>query len=188
MIRRVINKLNRMQAANLKQKLQRNWQNRRININANCRIADTVVLDTDKKGTIEIGEKTEILTGCCLMTYGGSIKIGNNCSINPYTLIYGHGLGTVIGDNVLIAGHCVVIPTNHVFKDLEKPINQQGLSSKGICIESNVWIGAGCQILDGVTIGTGAIVAAGSVVNKSVAPFTIVGGVPAKLIKNRTNL
>lgn len=187
MIKRILNKIIRMNVASNKLKQQRNWQSKRVDIQPNCRIADTVVIDTDKVGTIQIGERTEVLTGCCLMTYGGSIKIGSNCSINPYTLIYGHGLGTVIGDNVLIAGHCVVIPTNHVFKDLHKPINQQGLSSKGICIESNVWIGAGCQILDGVTIGTGAIVAAGSVVNKSVAPNTIVGGVPAKLIKNRAD-
>jgi acetyltransferase-like isoleucine patch superfamily enzyme len=118
------------------------------------------------------------------MTYGGVIKIGDGCSINPYSILYGHG-NLTIGNNVLIAAHTVIIPANHNFKDLEIPIHQQGLTTKGICIEDNVWIGAGCKILDGVTIGFGAIVAAGAVVTKDVVPNTIVGGVPARLLKTR---
>jgi acetyltransferase-like isoleucine patch superfamily enzyme len=119
------------------------------------------------------------------MAYGGCITIGDNCSINPYTVLYGHGKGLVIGSNVLIAGHCLIIPANHVFARTDITINKQGTASKGIIIEDDVWIGAGCQVLDGVTIGKGAIIAAGSVVNKSVDAYTIVGGVPAGFIKNR---
>jgi acetyltransferase-like isoleucine patch superfamily enzyme len=100
-------------------------------------------------------------------------------------VLYGHG-NLTIGDNVLIAGHCLIIPANHVFTDINIPISNQGETKKGIIIEDNVWIGSGCRILDGITIGTGAIIAAGAVVNKDVLPNTIVGGVPAKLIKNRT--
>ncbi len=62
----------------------------------------------------------------------------------------------------------------------------QGLNKKGIKIGDNVWIGAGCTILDGVEIGTGSVVAAGSVVTKSVESYTIVAGVPAKVIKKRS--
>jgi acetyltransferase-like isoleucine patch superfamily enzyme len=119
------------------------------------------------------------------MTYGGIIEIGSNCSINPYTIIYGHGLGTKIGNNVLIAGHCMIIPANHNFSHTDVPINKQGINSKGIIIEDDVWIGSGCQILDGITIGKGAVIAAGAVVNKSVEPYNIVGGVPAKIIGKR---
>jgi acetyltransferase-like isoleucine patch superfamily enzyme len=150
------------------------------------RIHTTVSFDTSLGGKISVGSDNEILNGCLLMTYGGSITIGNNCSINPYTILYGHGEGLIIGNNVLIAGHCLIIPANHVFSRTDLPINRQGTSSKGIVIGDDVWIGAGCQILDGVTIGQGAIVAAGSVVNKNVTPFSIVGGVPASLIKIRT--
>lgn len=157
-----------------------------VSIGQGNKIHSTASLDTSMGGTIAIGSNNEILNGSLLMTYGGSIRIGDNCSINPYTVLYGHGAGLVIGNNVLIAGHCLVIPANHVFTRTDITINKQGTESKGILIEDDVWIAAGCQILDGVTIGKGAIVAAGSVVNKSVEPYTIVGGVPARFIKNRS--
>jgi len=119
------------------------------------------------------------------MTYGGSIKIGNDCSINPYTIIYGHGKGVSIGDKVLIAAHTLIIPSNHTFDKLDIPIGHQQPKSKGIIIRDNVWIGAGCQILDGVCINQGAVVAAGSVVNKDVPENAVVAGVPAMIIKYR---
>jgi acetyltransferase-like isoleucine patch superfamily enzyme len=146
----------------------------------------TATFDTTTGGRIVIGSGNEILNGCLLMTYGGSITIGDQCSINPYTVLYGHGKGLVIGNNVLIAGHCLFIPANHIFSRKDIAINKQGTESKGIIIEDDVWIAAGCQILDGVTIGKGAIIAAGSVVNKSVGNYAMVGGVPAVFIKNRT--
>jgi serine acetyltransferase len=153
-------------------------------IDPSVKIYPNVVLNTEYGGTITIGEKSELLHGVILMTYGGNIVIGNKCSINPYAILYGHG-NLTIGNNVLIAGHCLIIPANHIFEDIRRPINSQGETRKGIIIEDNVWIGAGCRILDGVTIGTGAVVAAGAVVSKNVCSNTVVGGIPAKLIKNR---
>lgn len=159
--------------------------NEKINIHSSVKIYPNVVFNTEYGGFIKVGSHTELLNGVLLMTYGGSIEIGNNCSINPYTVLYGHG-GLKIGNNVLIAGHCLIIPANHKFDKLAIPINAQGESRKGIIIEDNVWIGSGCQILDGVIIRTGAIIAAGAVVNKNVEKNCIVGGIPAKLIKVRT--
>ncbi|RZL32362.1 MAG: acyltransferase [Pedobacter sp.] len=156
-----------------------------ISVGNNNIIHPTTILDNTRGGEIIIGNNNEILNGCLLMTYGGKIAIGNRCSINPYTIIYGHGEGVKIADNVLIAGHCMLIPANHIFERTDIPINKQGTSSKGIVINQDVWIGAACTILDGVEIGEGAIVAAGSVVTKNVEPFTIVGGVPAKILKRR---
>ena len=153
-------------------------------IDPSVRIYENVVFDTKYGGSITIGKKCELLNGVLLMTYGGTIEIGNNCSINPYSIIYGHG-NLKIGNNVLIAAHTVIIPANHIFSDHSKPINNQGLTKLGIVIEDDVWIGAGCKILDGVTIGKGSVIAAGAVVNKDVANYTIVGGVPAKFIKKR---
>lgn len=150
------------------------------NIDWNCRFIKS-------SGEIIIGNRNEFVHGVLLMTYGGSIVIGNDCSINPYTIIYGHGKGTKIGNNVLIAGHCMLIPSTHNFSKLNIPINQQGESSSGIIIEDNVWLGTGCKILNGVTIGAGSIVAAGSVVTKSIEPNCVVGGVPAVLIKRRND-
>ena len=135
-------------------------------------------------GKIFIGKNSQILDGVLILTYGGTIDIGENCNINPYTIIYGHG-GTKIGNNVLIAGHCMIIPNNHIFSDKNIPISKQGCIAKGITIEDDVWIGHGCSILDGVTIGKGSIIAAGSVVSKSVEAYSVVAGVPAKKIKER---
>ena len=73
----------------------------------------------------------------------------------------------------------------HVFDDLEQPISKQGLTKKGIKIHNDVWIAANCVILDGVEIGEGSIIAAGSVVAKNVPPYSVVAGIPAKVIKNR---
>jgi acetyltransferase-like isoleucine patch superfamily enzyme len=156
-----------------------------ITVGPGNRLHKTVSFDNIRSGKIAIGSNNEILHGCLLMAYGGTITIGDNCSINPYTVLYGHGNGLSIGNNVLIAAHCVIVPANHIYQRTDIPINMQDVESKGVIIEDDVWIAAGCQVLDGVTIGKGSIVAAGSVVNKSVEPYSIVGGVPAKLLKKR---
>lgn len=118
------------------------------------------------------------------MAYGGEITMGDFCSVNPYTVLYGHG-GLHMGEGVRIAAHCVMIPANHNIDDPDIPVRKSGLTKKGIRIGNDVWIGARCVILDGVTIGEGAVIAAGAVVNRDVEPFMIVGGVPAKPIKSR---
>ena len=102
-------------------------------------------------------------------------------------MIYGHG-DTIIGDNVLIAGGCMIIPANHNFRTKQLPIVEQGLTAQGIKIHSDVWIGHGCSVLDNVTLGQGSVVAAGSVVNKSCPPFSVLAGVPACVIKTRREL
>jgi acetyltransferase-like isoleucine patch superfamily enzyme len=158
--------------------------NKNIKISNNVKILKTAIIENRFGGSIEILENSEILDGVMILTYGGNIKIGKRCSINANTILYGHG-GLTIGNDVLIAGHCMIIPSNHNFQLTSQPINSQGNTSKGIIIEDDVWIAHGCSILDGITIGKGSIIAAGSVVNKNIPPYTIYGGVPAKYLKNR---
>jgi len=136
-------------------------------------------------GRIIIGRQCQIHTGAILATYGGTIEIGDRVSINPYSVLYGHG-GLRIGSETLIAAHTVLIPANHNFTACDVPIREQGLTVKGIRIDSNVWIGAGVRILDGVTVGSGAVLAAGAVVTSDVAPGLVVGGVPARPLRCRT--
>jgi acetyltransferase-like isoleucine patch superfamily enzyme len=155
-----------------------------VKIANNVRVLKSALVEIRFGGSIEIDENTEVLDGVMILTYGGAIKIGKRSSINAQTILYGHG-GLTIGNDVLIAGHCMVIPSNHNFADKNKTIMSQGNTSKGITIEDDVWIAHGCSILDGVTIGRGAIIAAGSVVNKDVPANCIYGGVPAKFLKNR---
>jgi acetyltransferase-like isoleucine patch superfamily enzyme len=114
-----------------------------------------------------------------LLTYGGNIRIGNNCSVNPFTIIYGMG-GTLIGDGVRIAAHTVIVPENHNAATNQLPLYKAGSTKKGIRIDDNVWIGAGVRILDGVQIGRNTIIGAGSVVNRSLPANATAVGVPAK--------
>jgi serine acetyltransferase len=110
----------------------------------------------------------------------GRLVIGENTQLNPYTVIYGRA---VIGRKVMIAPHVMLAGGNHSFQRLDIPMMDQGSTDRGgIRIEDDVWVGANVVILDGVTLGTGAIVAAGSVVTKSIDPFCIVAGVPARKI------
>lgn len=156
-----------------------------IEIGNHAIIESNVTLNTSiGGGTIKIGNNCELRKGCQLLSYGGNILIGNNVSINPYTLVYGQG-NITIGNYVRIAAQCVLIPSNHVFSDPTLPIYAQGLINKGITIEDDVWIGCGVRILDGVTIARGCVIGAGSVVTKSTEAYGIYVGVPAVKIKSR---
>lgn len=135
-------------------------------------------------GSITIGRNCEVHDFAMILTYGGDITIGDNCSINPFTIVYGHG-GTRIGNGVRIAAHSVVIPANHNIVTNGEPLHLSGTTAKGIDIGDHVWLGAGVRILDGVQIGQNAVVGAGSVVTKAVGENATVGGVPARVIKQR---
>lgn len=110
--------------------------------------------------------------------FGKNIHIGKNVFINACCHFQDHG-GVTLGDNCLV-GHNVVFATlNHGFA----PKDRAAMYPAPIVVGKNVWIGSNSTILQGVTIGENAIVAAGSVVTKDVAPGTIVGGVPARILR-----
>lgn len=131
-----------------------------------------------------LGEYAIIECTGVLRDLGESLTIGNNVGINHYCFIGVRG-NIKIGDNVIFGPRVSVFSENHNFDRLEIPIKDQGETRKDTFIGNNVWIGAGSIILSGVKIGDGAIIAAGSVVNKDVLSNTIVAGVPAKMIKKR---
>lgn len=137
---------------------------------------------------IEIGDGTIVMHGAILHVYNfrgmpqSGIKIGRNSLVGEYSVIRGQG-GVQIGDRVYTSPFTQIIAVNHVFDDPNKPFVDQGITAEGIVIEDDVWLGAGAVITDGVRVGKGAVVAAGAVVTKDVLPHTVVGGVPAKLIK-----
>jgi acetyltransferase-like isoleucine patch superfamily enzyme len=143
------------------------------------------VLKDDKGGSLEIGAGSVIHRGAMLLPYGGFIRIGRRCSVNPYCVLYGHG-GLFIGDHVRIAAHCVIVPANHGIALDAGPIAEQPLTKKGIRIGDDVWIGAGARILDGADIGDGCVVAAGAVVRGRLEPNGIYAGVPARLLRMRS--
>lgn len=155
-----------------------------IEVHDKARVDWKAIIETGQGGRVAIGSGTALGAHTMLLAYGGEIVLGENCSVNPFCVLYGHG-GLHIGNYVRIATHCVFVPANHVFDDPDKPIARQGLTTKGIRIGDDVWLGAGCRVLDGVAIGRGAVIAAGSVVTKDVPPMAIVAGVPARTIGSR---
>ena len=120
--------------------------------------------------------------------YGGPIGeglvMGNHSNIGPYNYIGCSGKIT-IGNNVMLGPGVSIFAENHVFDDTTMTIKEQGVQKLEVVIEDDCWIASNVVILAGVTIGKGSVVAAGAVVTESVSPFSVVGGVPAKLIKSR---
>lgn len=120
--------------------------------------------------------------------YGGDIgeglKIGNNSNIGPFSYIGCSGY-IEIGDNVMISPRVSIYAENHVFDSTDLLMKEQGVRKEFVKIEDDCWIASNSVILAGVTIGKGSVVAAGSVVTKDVPPYSVVGGVPAKIISSR---
>lgn len=114
----------------------------------------------------------------------GHIVFGRNSFCGAYC-VFGVNREILIGSHVMIADAVSIRDTDHVFEEVSLPMVRQGIVSSSVVIEDDVWIGGGATILKGVHIGKGAIIAAGAVVTKDVAPYSIVGGVPAKLIRRR---
>tara|TARA_B100000963_G_scaffold96486_3_gene83302 strand:+ start:11535 stop:11930 length:396 start_codon:yes stop_codon:yes gene_type:complete len=112
----------------------------------------------------------------------GAVSIGNNCQINEYAFLQ----GAIIGDNVMIAPYVALIANKKDVASTEKPMSL-AKKNKGlkVIIENDVWIGRNAIVMPGIKIGKGSIIGAGSVVTKDVEPMSVMGGVPAKLIKKR---
>jgi acetyltransferase-like isoleucine patch superfamily enzyme len=157
---------------------------RQLNLGEECEIEDGALLDFRDGGSLDLGSGVTVKSGAILAPFGGFIRIGEKSGVNHYSVLYGHG-GLTIGRYVRFAAHCLVVPANHGIAKGDIPIFVQPLSTEGISIDDDVWIGAHCVILDGVSIGRGAVIAAGSIVNRSVPPQTVAAGVPAKAVHIR---
>ncbi|NRR91473.1 acyltransferase [Winogradskyella undariae] len=154
----------------------------------NLILGDNVSINALSKKGITLGDNvtierngTIIGTGV-IANKGEGVSIGNNTGININVFIGGQG-GVSIGNNVIIGPSVQIYSENHIFAG-KGLIKEQGEDRKGVKIEDDCWIGGGAIILDGVCLGNKTIVAAGSVVNKSFDGNCVIGGVPAKLIKN----
>ena len=168
-------------------------KNVRLRFAGNIRLDRGVYLDEGTylhacPGGIEIGAGTIVMHGAILHVYNfrdlphSGIQIGRDSLIGENSVIRGQG-GVKIGDRVYTSPNTQIIAVNHVFEDPDRPFVEQGITAEGIVIEDDVWLGAGAVITDGITVGKGAVVAAGAVVTKDVPPHTVVGGVPARVIK-----
>jgi acetyltransferase-like isoleucine patch superfamily enzyme len=141
-----------------------------------------------RAGSIRIGRRSVVAAGAIIQ---GNIEIGDDCSVQAYAILVGYGTreepsGCIrIGNNVRIAPHAMLIAANHVFSDINRPIREQGMAASPIVVEDDVWIAGRVSITAGVTVGRGSVIAAGAVVTRDVPPWSVVAGVPAKVIRKR---
>lgn len=127
-----------------------------------CRLGRDVYFETKEGGRIILGDHVTVNNGTMITSYS-EVRIGDHCLIGEYVSIRDANHGTAPGE----------------------PMRLQDHDTAPIVIEGDSWIARGCVVLKGVRIGTGAVVAANSVVTKDVAPNTIVGGTPAKTLRER---
>ncbi|MDP4598242.1 MAG: acyltransferase [Pseudomonadales bacterium] len=162
-------------------------QPRQITLEDGVRIGRHALLRANTKFRISIGEAASILEDTMLTANGGEIHIGARSWVGAGSYLYGNG-GIHIGADVLIAARTVINTVSHNYADRTCTINSQGLNTAPVIIEDDVWIGLNCTILQGVTIGRGAIVGAGTLVNCDIPAYSIAVGTPARIIGTRPGL
>lgn len=135
---------------------------------------------------ISIGSEVVVKEGAriCSCNQHATISVGERTTIGYHNFIFASEK-IEIGSDCLIAPFVYIVDSDHNIAK-NKLINQQGNKTAPIKIGNDVWIGSGATILSGVTIGDGAVIAAGSIVNADVEPYAIVGGIPAKKLKDRS--
>jgi acetyltransferase-like isoleucine patch superfamily enzyme len=143
-------------------------------------IRRTARMDVMPFRKFEIGNRTIIEDFACINNGIGDVTIGDNVMIGIGSVLTGP---VAIGNNVIMAQHVGVSGLNHGYADIHTPIRDQKCTALPVRIEDDCWIGTNAVITAGVTIGKHAVVAGGSVVTKDVPPFSIVGGNPARVLK-----
>ncbi len=145
------------------------------------KIYSSVRMDTPPYRRFSLGERSVVESFCCINNAVGDVIIGHHTRIGLHNTIIGP---VTIGDHVNLAQGITVTALNHNFADAQRRIDEQGVSTAPVTIGNDVWIGANAVVLPGVSIGCHCVVAAGAVVTKDVADYTLVAGVPAKVVKN----
>ncbi|NOX61912.1 MAG: acyltransferase [Chloroflexi bacterium] len=163
---------------------------KKLRVGRSVTLEDDVKIDALSRHGVVLGDNVSIgrfsvieCTGV-LQHLGQGFSMGANSNLGDYNFVGAAG-GVSIGENVLIGQGVRFHSEDHVFARADIPIKAQGVTNKGIVVEDDVWLGSGAILLDGVRVGRGAVVAAGSVVTKDVPPFAVVGGVPARVLKYR---
>lgn len=163
---------------------------RHIKAEGGLTIGDGCYINALSKDGIVLGDNVSIGAGSVIectgviRELGDGVRIGSHVGFAQNAFIAVRG-PIEIGDDCIFGPNVAIHSENHVFDDPDTPIRLQGATRQGVRIGRDCWVGEGAVILDGVTVGDGCIVAAGAVVNKDVPPYSIVGGIPAKVLKSR---
>lgn len=160
-----------------------------IKLGKNVTIENNVVLDGYCKNPLKIGNNSKIgafsEVSCTshFSKFGQGFELGNNSGVGKFAF-FGSSGGIKIGNNVIMGEYVSFHSENHVFSNPDMLIKEQGVTSKGITIGNDVWVGAKATFLDGSVIGNHCVVAAGSVVKGEFPDNVVIGGVPAKILKH----
>jgi acetyltransferase-like isoleucine patch superfamily enzyme len=164
---------------------------RNLRVGRDTIIEDGVELNCLATNGIQLGDRVSIGKYAIIRPsniYGGAIGegllLGNHSNIGPYNYIGCSGKIT-IGNNVMMGPRVSIYAENHVFDNPNITIKEQGVEKQQVIIEDDCWIASNVVITAGVTIGKGSVIAAGAVVTESFPPYSVIGGVPAKLLKAR---
>ena len=144
------------------------------------KIYRSVRMDTPPFRRFRLGSYSVIEDYACINNAVGDVIIGDHTRIGLHNTIIGP---VTIGSHVNLAQGITVTALNHNFSDTTRTIDQQGVSTNAVTIADDCWIGANAVVLPGVTIGHHAVVAAGAVVTRDVPPYSVVAGVPARIVK-----
>lgn len=163
---------------------------RRICIGKTVFIDDNVEINALSRTGIKIGNNFSILRNSIIectgviRNLGEGLIIGNNVGIAQNCFLQIRGK-VEIGNDVIFGPNVRIFSENHNFSEKDIPIKQQGETRLPVVIEDDVWIGSNATILGGVIVGKGSVIGSGALVNKSIEPYSIVGGIPAKVLKTR---
>lgn len=140
-------------------------------------------------GPVELGDRVHIYRDTIIQTgKAGSVSIGSDTHIQPRCLFSAFKSPIRIGCSVQIAPNCAFYPYDHGFAP-DRPIIEQPLQTKGgITVEDDAWLGFGVVVLDGVRIGKGSVIGAGSVVTRNIPDGAVAAGVPARVVRMRAAL
>ena len=144
----------------------------------------SVRMDTPPYRRFSLGSHSVVESFSCINNAVGDVIIGDHTRIGLHNTIIGP---VTIGSHVNLAQGITITALNHNFEDATRRIDEQGVATTPVVIGDDVWIGACAVVLPGVTIGSHCVVAAGAVITRDVPDNTLVGGVPAKVIKSLTS-
>ena len=162
----------------------------KLKMGANVFIGEhAIIFEGRDGGAVELGDRVNIFRHAIIETaHGGSVTLEDGVSIHPRCQLNAYVSPIRIGKDTMLAPNCALYPYDHGVSP-GIPIMDQPLQSKGpISIGSQAWLGIGVIVLGGVTIGDGAVVAAGSVVTQDVPAGAIAVGTPARVVKMRSDL
>ncbi len=165
------------------------WLRRRgAAVGHSCRIAASARVGSGpfvrNVSGLTVGNHCHFDVGALVYTYGGTISLGDDVYIGPYSIVYGHG-GVVIGRDTLVAMACSIVSSNHAIPGCEALIRSLPDVKLQTTIGQDCWLGAGVNVVAGVTIEDGCVIGAGSVVTKDIPAYSVAIGIPARVVRCR---